>query len=68
MHLNEKTIQQLVAHAVAAQDEDPLGVVVIILGRDSVSIGGVGEAPSQEEVGLAMAQWGHYERESSSLH
>lgn len=56
------------ASAVSTQDEEPLGIVVIVLGRDSVSVGGIGETPSQEEVGYALASWSRCDSAPGVLH
>ena len=68
MRVSEDVIQQLVSEAVASQENEPLGVLVIVLGKDSVSVGGIGEAPSQEDLTRAMASYDLYGSSPATLH
>jgi hypothetical protein len=68
MRVTEDVIQQLVVATVASQDHEPVGVVVIVLGQDSLSIGGVGVTPSQEDISQAMASYVQHEQVPAILH
>jgi hypothetical protein len=68
MNVPADVIQQLVADAVASQDNEAVGVVVIVVGKDSLSVGGVGATPSLDDVSHAMSSFVLRDMPSTLLH
>ena len=68
MHVTKDVIQQLVVETVASQDNEAVGVVVIVVGKDSLSVGGVGATPSLDDFSQAIASFVHHDMPSTLLH
>lgn len=68
MHLPTEVIQQLVVETVASQDNEPVGVIVIVVGKDSLSVGGVGATPSLDDFSQAIASFVQRDMPSTLLH
>lgn len=68
MHVTKDAIQQLVVEAVDSQDNDALGVIVIVVGKDSLSVGGFGATPSIDDFSQAIASFVERDMPSTLLH
>jgi hypothetical protein len=68
MLVTKDLIQQLVVETVASQDNEAVGVVVIVVGKDGLSVGGVGSAPNLDDFSQAIASFVHRDMPSTLLH
>lgn len=68
MNVPKDVIEQLVVETVASQDNEALGVVIIVIGKDGLTIGGVGAAPSLDDFSEAMASYVQRDMPSILLH
>ena len=68
MNVSKDVIQQLVVETVASQDNEAEGVIVIVVGKDSMSVGGVGARPSLDDFSQVIASYVHQGMPSTLLH
>lgn len=68
MRVTKDIIQQLVVETVASQDNEVVGVLVIAVGKDSLSVGGIGATPGIDDFSQAIASFARHDMPSTTLH